>query len=90
MNADSNSITQYRLAGMLLVCWAVPPALCYYLGSAVGALGALGVAAFWYSQFRLPAWKERSNPSFWFVVGGYGLIGITLIGCLGRFIGTSR
>jgi len=79
----------FRLAGMLVACLAVPPLLCHYAGPAVGALGAAGAAAFWYSQYRLPAWKERSGSSFWFVAGGYGVIVITLLVSLGRLIGVS-
>lgn len=89
MKAIPNTVLLFRLAGMLVVCLAVPPLLCHYVGPAVGALGASGAAAFWYSQYRLPAWKERSGFSFWFVAGGYGVIGTTLLVSLGRLIGVS-
>jgi hypothetical protein len=90
MKAIPNSIMLFRLAGMLVVCLAVPPLLGYYAGPALGALGASGAAAFWYSQYRLPTWKERSGSPFWFVAGGYGIIGVTLLISLGRLIGVSR
>ena len=77
----------FRLTGVLVVCLAVPPLLLHYVGPAAGALGALAAAALWYSQYRFPAWKERSGSSFWFVAGGYGVIGITLLVCLGRLLG---
>jgi len=83
----TNSVILFRLIGMVVVCWAVPPLLCHYVGSAVGALGASGAAAFWYSQYRFPARQERSGAYFWFVAGGYSVIGITLLVCLGRLLG---
>jgi len=89
MKAISNNVMHVRLAGMLVVCLAVPPLLCHYAGPAIGALGAAGAAAFWYSQYRLPSWRERSGSSFWFVTGGYAVIGITLLVSLGRLIGVS-
>ena len=76
----------FRLVGMVGVCSAAPPLLCYYAGPAVGALGAGGAAALWYSQYRLPAWNERGGSSFWFVASVYGFIGITLMVCLGRLL----
>lgn len=85
----NNGIELFRLVGVLLVCWGVPPLLCYYVGSALGALGASGAAAFWYSRYRLPAWEGRSRASFWFVATGYGVIGITLLICLGKLLGVS-
>jgi hypothetical protein len=75
-----------RLGGMLVVCLAVPLLLHYFAGAALGAVGAAAAAAFWYSQYRLPAWKERSGVSFWFVFSGYGVIGLTLLVCLGRLL----
>jgi len=89
MKAIPNNIMLLRLVGMLVVCWAVPPLLCHYVGSVAGALAALGAAAFWYSQYRLPAWRERTASSFWFVAVGYGVIGITLVVCLGRLMRVS-
>ena len=89
MNAVSNSITLFRIAGMFLACWVVPPLLCHYLGPAVGALGALGAGGFWYSQYRFPPREQRKGPYFWFVASGYGCIGITLVVCLGRLVGVS-
>ena len=86
MNAIPNSLMFFRLIGMLVACWAVPPLLFYYLGPAVGALGASGAAALWYWQYRLPTWQEQSGYCFWFVVGGYGVIGVTLLLCLGRLL----
>ena len=80
---------RFRLAGMILGCLVVPPLLCHYAGPAIGALGALGAAALWYSQYRLPTWSERSGSSFWFVAGGYGFIGLTLAVCLGRLLRVS-
>ncbi len=83
----NNIVTLFRLIGMVVVCWAVPSLLCHYVGPAAGALGALGAAALWYSQYRFPSRKQRSGPYFWFVAGGYGFIGITLLACLGRLLG---
>jgi hypothetical protein len=85
----NNSVVLFRLIAMSMVCLAAPPLLCRYVGPAIGALGALGAAAFWYSQYRFPARKERSGPYFWFVAGGYGVIAITLVVCLGRLRGVS-
>ena len=82
----TSSVILCRLIGMLVVCWAVPPLLCHYLGPAVGGLGASGAAALWYSQYRFPARKERSGFYFWFVASGYGFIGLTLLVCLGRLL----
>ncbi len=83
----NNSVILLRLIGMSVACLAVPPVLCRYLGPALGALGASGAAVFWYSQYRIPVPKEQSGPYFWFVAGGYGFIGITLVVCLGRLMG---
>jgi len=77
-----------RLAGMLVLCLAAPPLLCHYVGPVAGALSASGAAGFWYMQYRLPTWKERSRSSFWFVASGYGVIGITLLVSVGRLIGS--
>lgn len=87
MTAKPNTVMLVRLAGMLIVCIAVPPLLYRYAGPGFGALGATGAALLWYSQYRLPAWKDRSTPSFWFVAGGYGPIGLTLLACLSRLVG---
>jgi len=87
MKASSNNILLFRLAGMVVVCLAVPPLLHHYLGPAVGALSALGACGFWYSQYRLPSWKERAGASFWFVAGGYFIIGMTLLFSLGGLSG---
>jgi hypothetical protein len=87
MKAKPNTIMLFRLAGMLVVCIAVPPLLYHYAGAAVGALGATGAALLWYSQYRFPAWEDRSSPSFWFAAGGYGPIGLTLLVCLGQLLG---
>jgi hypothetical protein len=89
MNAIPNSIVLFRLLGVLVVCWAVPVLLCYLVGPTFGVIGALGAAVFWYVQYRLPAWRERSGFSFWFVVSGYGIIGVTLLVSLGRMMGVS-
>ena len=86
MKAISNSLTLFRLAGMLVVCWAAPYLVAHYVGPAAGALAAAGAAALWYSLYRLPPWKERRSYSFWFVAGGYGVIGVTLLLCLGRLL----
>jgi len=85
----SNSVILIRLIGMLVVCLAAPPLLFHYLGPALGALGAAGAAVFWYSQYRRPPWQDRDSPFFWFVAGGYGVIGGTLLVCLGRLLGMS-
>jgi len=82
-----NTVILIRLLGTLVVCLAAPPLLFHYLGPALGALGAAGAAAFWYSQYHRPTWKERDGPFFWFVAGGYGVIGCTLLFCLGRLMG---
>lgn len=82
-----NSVILFRLIGMSVVCLAAPPLLCHFVGPLIGALSALGAAAFWYSQYRFPSPKQRSGPYFWFVTGGYGFIGITLVVCLGRLMG---
>ncbi len=87
MKAISNTLTLFRLAGILVVCWAVPLLLCHYAGPVVGALGAAGAGALWYSQYRLPTGKERRGGSFWLVAGGYGVIGVILLVCLGRLLG---
>ena len=87
MKAKPNTIMLFRLAGMLVVCIAVPPLLYHYAGPAVGALGATGAALLWYSQYRFPPWTDRSAPSFWFAAGGYGPIGLTLLVCLGQLLG---
>jgi hypothetical protein len=89
MKAIPNSTMLFRLLGMLVLCWAIPPLVCHYAGSAAGALAAAGAAALWYSQYRLPTWSERSGSSFWFVAGGYGFIGLTLAVCLGRLLRVS-
>ena len=86
MKAIPNSVMFFRLAALLVVCWAVPPLLYYYVGPVAGALGAVAAAALWYSQYRLPTWKERGGASFWFVAGGYGVISVTLLLCLGRLL----
>ena len=87
MKAIPNSTMLIRMFAMLVGCWAVPPLLCHYVGPAAGALAAGGAAALWYSQYRLPTWKERGGSSFWFVAGGYGVIGIILLMSLGRLLG---
>ena len=89
MKAIPDSVMLFRLAGMLIACWAVPVVLCYYVGPAVGALGAVGAAVLWYSQYRLPTRTESKAASFWFVAVGYAVIGITLMVCLARLIGVS-
>jgi hypothetical protein len=70
MSPISNRIMLVRLAGMLVVCVAVPPLLCHYVGAVYGAGGASGAAALWYSQYRLPSCNKRSGSAFWFVPGG--------------------
>lgn len=87
MTAIANNLTLFRLACMLVVCLVMPPVLCHYAGPVVGALGGAGAAALWYAQYRLPTWEKRSDAAFWFVNGGYGLIGITLLVCLGQLLG---
>ena len=87
MKATPNTIMLFRLAGMLVVCIAVPPLLYRYAGPAVGALGATGAGLLWYSQYRFPPWKESTAPSFWFAAGGYGPIGLTLLVCLHQLLG---
>ncbi len=77
----------FRLIGITFVCLVVPPLLGHYVGPAFGALGAVGAVGFWYSQYRFPDRKQRSGPYFWFVAGGYGFIGLTLLVCLGRLLG---
>jgi len=86
----NSGVILIRLIAMVVVGWAVPPLLCHYLGPAVGALGASGAAAFWYSQYRFPARRQRSSAYFWFVTSGYACIGITLVVCLSRLAGLSR
>ena len=86
MKATSSNLMLFRLTGMLVVCLVLPALLCHYVGPAAGALGASGTAALWYSQYRLPAWKEKGSSSFWFVAGGYGVICITLLVCLARLL----
>ncbi len=88
MKAISNSLILYRLAGMLLLCLALPPLLCAFVGPGSGALSAVAAGALWFSQYRRPAW-DKSGSGFWFVIGGYVLIGITLLGSLGRLLGVS-
>ncbi len=86
MKAISSNIILFRLAGMLLFCLALPPLLCAFVGPGSGALSAVAAGALWYSQYRRPAW-DKSGFGFWFVIGGYTLIGITLLICLGRLVG---
>jgi hypothetical protein len=86
MKAIPNAVVFFRLAGMLVGCWAGPPLVCRYLGPAAGALATVGAAVLWYSQYRLPTWKERGAASFWFVASGYGVIGVFLLICLGRLL----
>jgi len=88
MKAISDNVILFRLAAMLLLCLALPPLLCAFVGPGVGAVGALAAAALWYSQYRRPAW-EKNGSGFWFVIGGYALIGITLLLCLGRILGVN-
>jgi hypothetical protein len=86
MKAIPNSVVFFRLAVMLTACWAAPPLLCYYAGAVVGALAAGAAGALWYSQYRVPSWQERRGYAFWFVAGGYGVAGVTLLVCLGRLL----
>jgi hypothetical protein len=86
MKAIPNRVVLFRLLGIWAGCMAVPPLLWHYVGPALGALGAAGAAALWFSQYRLPAWEGRNEGSFWFVASGYGIIGITLLMCLGRLL----
>jgi hypothetical protein len=88
MKTISNHAILFHLAGMLLLCLALPPLLCAFVGPGIGALSALAAGALWYSQFRHPAW-DKSGSGFWFVIGGYALVGITLLVCLGRLLGVS-
>jgi hypothetical protein len=83
----SNRVMHYRMVSMVVVCLTVPPLLGFLVGAALGALGAVGAAGFWFSQYRLPAWEDRGGPSFWLVAGGYGVIGLNLLVCLGRLVG---
>ena len=88
MKAISNNVILCRFAGMLLLCLALPPLLGAFVGPGTGALSAVAAAALWYSQYRRPAW-DKTGSGFWFVIGGYTLIGITLLVCLGRVLGVS-
>lgn len=88
MKATSNSVMLIRLTGVVVVCLVGPPLLCIFAGPAIGGLGAATSAAFWYSRYRFPA-REEQGAGFWLVVGGYAVIGITLLVCLGRLIGVS-
>jgi hypothetical protein len=81
-----DSVVLFRLGGMLVACWAVPLLLCHYVGPVAGALGAVGAAALWYSQYRFPAWRERSGYPFWFAASGYVVITVLLLVCLGRLL----
>ena len=86
MKAISTSVMLLRLAGMVLACFALPPLLCFYVGSAAGLISASAAAALWYSQYRLPSWTERGCSSFWFVAAGYSVIGLTLFISLARLL----
>jgi hypothetical protein len=86
MKAIPNTLMLLRLGCLLVVCWAVPPLVYYCLGPVAGALAAVGAAALWYSQYRFPTWKGSGGASFWFVASGYGVIGLTLLACLGRLL----
>jgi hypothetical protein len=83
----SNSLMFGRLAGLIAICLAGPPLLCILAGPILGALGAATSAVFWYSRYRFPARQERRGPGFWLVIGGYAVIGLTLVVCLGRLLG---
>jgi hypothetical protein len=88
MKATSNSGMLFRLTGVMALCLAGPLLLWYFAGPLLGGLGAVAAVAFWYSRYRFPAREERGS-GFWLVVGGYVVIGITLLACLGRLIGVS-
>ena len=87
MKVVSSSVMLFRLTGVVVVCLVGPPLLGYFAGPAIGALGAATSAGFWYSRYRFPARGEKKESGFWLVIGGYGVIGITLLVCLGRLIG---
>lgn len=82
----NDALIGFRLLGMVLVCWVVPAVLCHFAGPALGAVGALAAAAFWYHQYRFPARKDRSGAYWGYVTGGYAIISITLVICLGRCV----
>jgi hypothetical protein len=81
-----NSLVLMRLSGMMFACWGIPPLLDRLAGPVPGALASLGAAGLWYWQYRLPTFQKRGGFSFWFVAGGYGVIGLTLLVCLGRLL----
>ena len=82
-----NRIAFYRQMGIWVGCLAVPPLLGFFVGPALGVLAAVGAGAFWFVQYGQPAWKSTSGSPFWYLVGGYGVIGLTLLVCLGRILG---
>ncbi len=86
MKAISNSLMLFRLVSMVVACWALPALLYYGVGPAAGALGAAGAAALWFWQYRVPTRRGRGGSSFWFVAGGYAVIGLTLLAGLGRLL----
>ena len=86
MKAISNNIALLYLAGMLAACLAVPLLLWRSVGPLAGALSAGAAAALWWSQYRLPARDQRRGAYFWFVISGYGLIGVSLLASLARLL----
>ncbi len=86
MKAVSHNFLLFRLIGMVVACWGLPPSLYYGVGPVAGGLGAAGAAGLWFWQYRVPTRQGRGGSSFWFVAGGYGVIGLTLLTSLGRLM----
>jgi hypothetical protein len=86
MKRTSNRLMLMRLSGMLVACWGVPPLLARLAGPVPGALASVGAAGLWFWQYRFPIFQTGGGFTFWFVAGGYGVTGLTLLVCLGRLL----